>query len=76
MEFPDGKQIKEPYLQVFAFLLSEFTDRTKHGTLNGFEFLPLPEAHVTDWYELMPQEIGNSVWPLEDQTNPKNPSLK
>ena len=28
MEFQDGKQIKEPYLQVFAFLLSEFTGKT------------------------------------------------
>ena len=42
--------------------------RTKHGTLNGFEFVPLPEAHVTDWYELMPQEIG-SKWYRMSLTN-------
>ena len=69
IEFPDRKQIKEPYLQVFAFLLSEFTDKT--WDLKRFGNLPLPEAHVTDWYELMPREIGNSVWPPEDQTHPQ-----
>ena len=72
IEFPDRKQIKEPYLQVFAFLLSEFTDKT--WDLKRFGNLPLPEAHVTDWYEiyeLMPKEIGNSVWPPEDQTHPQ-----
>ena len=69
IEFPDRKQIKEPYLQVFAFLLSEFTDKT--WDLKRFGNLPLPEAHATDWYELMPKEIGNSVWPPEDQTHPQ-----
>ena len=71
VEFPDRKQIKEPYLQVCAFLLSEFTDKT--WDLQRFGSLPLPETHVTDWYEVMPKEIANSVWSLEDQTNPKNP---
>ena len=56
IEFPDRKQIQKPYLQVFAFLLSEFTDKTRD--LKRFGNLPLPEAHVTDWYELMPQEMG------------------
>ena len=27
MEFPDTKQVKEPYLQVFAFFILEFTDK-------------------------------------------------
>ena len=39
IEFPDRKQIKEPYLQVFAFLLSEFTDKT--WDLKRFGNLPL-----------------------------------
>ena len=39
IEFPDRKQIKEPYLQVFAFLLSEFTDKT--WDLKRFVKLPL-----------------------------------
>jgi hypothetical protein len=69
IECANRKHIKEPYLQVFAFWLSEFTGKT--WDLKRFGNLPLPEIHVTDWYELMLKEIGNSVWPPEHHTNPQ-----
>ena len=69
IEYPDGKQIQEPYLQVFAFLLSGFTD--KIWDLKWFWKCATPTSSCYRLiFSLMPQEIGKSVWPLEDQTNP------
>ena len=48
--------------------------RTKHGTLNGLEICrsqKLMSQIDMNYIYIMPKEIGNSVWPPEDQTNPQ-----